>query len=88
VVLFTGYRSELDTELRCELDWRWSDGCDPIDSVASQFSVVVDHEQDEIAVLGAPQRIWLDATWTLSSSFRSVVDIDHEPVRAGVAQQL
>lgn len=88
MVLFTGDRLELDAELRGERDCSGSDGRDSVDSVASQLSLVVDHEQHQVAVLGVPQRVRLDTTWTLSSSFRSVVDIYHDPVRAGIAQKL
>jgi hypothetical protein len=55
LVLFSEVGLELDPELGDERDGGGSDACDAVDSVASKFSVVVDHEQHKISVLGASQ---------------------------------
>ena len=47
--------SELDSEFGLEGHRRWTDAGDAVDSVAPKLSVIVDDEEDQVAVLGVAQ---------------------------------
>jgi hypothetical protein len=64
------------------------DAGDAVDPVTAELAAVVDDEQDQVPVLGAAQGVRLDAALSPSPVLGTVVDVDLEPVRSGVAEEL
>jgi len=79
---------ELDQEPRRKRFLGGTHPCDSIGTVASQLTAVVYYEEKQISIPRPPQRIGLDPTRTPSAVLGLVVNVNLQPVRSSVTNQL